>query len=72
MTTTSLFTLVVRLSGYFTIFFSVYSLLALIFGRGDFWSRGLLLSLVYGAFGYAVMLLAPMITEMAGADESQG
>jgi hypothetical protein len=72
MTTTSLFTLVVRLSGYFTMFFSAYSLLALVFGRGDFWSRGLLLALVYGAFGFAIMLMAPMITEMAGADDSQG
>ncbi|MDF1839419.1 MAG: hypothetical protein P1V35_16245 [Planctomycetota bacterium] len=70
MTTTSIFTLVVRLSGYFTMLFAGYTLLGLMFGPADFWSRGLLMALVYGGFGFAIMLLAPMITEISGADES--
>ncbi len=71
MTSSSIFTLIVRLSGYFTMLFAAFNFLGLMFGPGDFWSRNLVLAVVYGGFGFAIMLLAPVIAEISGADTPQ-
>ncbi len=71
MTTANIFTLVVRLSGYFTLLFAASILVGLIFGPQSFWSRGLLMAMVYGLFGFGIMILAPLITQISGANEEE-
>ncbi len=70
MTTASIFTLVVRLSGFFTAFAGAHALVGSVFGYHPFWSRNLLIGFLYLAFGYVIMITAPLITEISGAEES--
>ncbi|MBL4770539.1 MAG: hypothetical protein JKY61_05240 [Planctomycetes bacterium] len=69
MTTKDIFTLVVRLSGFFTSLMAVHTMLALILGPRDIGFRSFLVTLAYVGLGYAIMRFASVITRLCGAEE---
>ena len=55
------FALVVRLSGYFTVFLATYSMLGMVLGPADLGFRVFLMTLSYAALGVAILRFAPLI-----------
>ena len=55
------FCLVVRLSGYFIALFGVYSILAMLIGPMSFGFKPFLYMALMGAFGLAIIKLAPLV-----------
>ncbi len=64
-----IFCLVVRLSGYFIILFAVSTILGMVIGPAEFGFKPFLYMAVTGAFGAAIILLAPVIGAFAYPDD---
>ena len=56
-----LFCCIVRLSGYFTLFFAIYSIVGMVLGPVDLGFKPFMVSMIYGALGIAILKVAPII-----------
>ncbi len=70
MKASHIFDLVVRLSGYFVLFYSVYITLNMVLGPMDFSFKYFLMVAVNGALGVLIMKAAPVITAMTYGTEA--
>lgn len=64
-----IFCLVVRISGYFTLIFAVYSILGMVLGPVDLGFKPFMVSAAYGALGVGLMKMAPVVGDIAYGPE---
>lgn len=60
-----IFCLVVRLSGYFLVLYAITTVLGMLVGPSGFGFKPLFYMAVYGAFGAAIIRMAPVIGAFA-------
>lgn len=70
MKPSQIFDLIVRLSGYFVLFYSLYITLNMVIGPMDFHFKSFLLVAINGALGVAIMKVSPVITALAYGEEA--
>lgn len=56
-----IFCLIVRLSGYFTLLWAIYAILAMVLGPVDLGFKPFMVSVIYGVLGLAILKAAPVI-----------
>ncbi len=66
-----IFCLVVRLSGYFTLFFAAYTMLGMVLGPVDLGFKPFMVTAAYGALGFVLMKMGPVVGEIAYGNDSQ-
>lgn len=70
MTSKDIFSLVVRISGYFTAFFAVYSMVTMVLGPVDLGFKPFMMAAANGALGFAIMKMGPVIGDIAYGPDS--
>ena len=64
------FCLVVRLSGYFTLIFAVYTILGMVLGPVDMGFKPFMVLAAYGALGLGLMKMAQVVGDIAYGPEA--